>query len=297
MKRHNKGNVSVVLLVIVLVLLLTGQLTMIYLNNEYEKQVKYINGAQLRNLCLTAAEKISGQKLLPGQHQWLNAKIYPGNSEVILYSKTMYNAEQTIRYLEVCAENNTDAYKLRQVSFTPDSSIGKLAQSYGVIAGKEVTGREFLPAGTAYTSNGEVKVPAIYDFERWSINELPMNTINLLGLCRRFYYVEDYQGINFNYGMEILGSGLIAAEGSIVINSDCRFQQPVVLISARKIIIEDNVSLPDCFLVAASDIEVGSNCSISGVLVSKGNIKFYGPVDFSFNPAAAKGFTSIFFII
>lgn len=297
MKRHNSGDVSVVLLVIVLVLLLAGQLVIVYLTEEYEKQVSDLHNIQLRRLCLTAAEKIAEQDLPAGEQQWLTTRLFPGNNEVKLYSKTMYNAEKTVRYLEVCALSSTDKHKLRQVAFVPDNSIGKLAQSYGVIAGREVIGKEFLPAGTAYASNGEVKVPAVYDFEPWSINELPMNTISLLGLCRRFYYVEDYHGVNFNYGMKIAGSGLIAAEGNIVINAECDFQQPVVLISARKIIIEDNVRLPDCLLIAASGIEIGSGCKISGVLVSKGNIELYGPVDFTFNSAAAQGFTSIFYII
>lgn len=295
--KHSRGSISLAGLVTGIILLLAVQLLVLKAGKEYTRQTEYIQSWQLRTLAQSFIAQISQKDLPAGEKLWLQETLYPGNLMTEVISIVKYSNDKSIRYLEICAENKHDRQILKQVSFTLDKRYLKMAQKYGIISGQKITGTGFLPANALYTGKEEVVLPAARYFEPWSINELPAETLKMIGLCRRFYYIDDYNGLAFAAGTKISGSGLIAAEGSITIHSGCSMAEPVILISDKKIFIEDNVRLDNILLLAKNGIVIGSGCRINGIIISEGNIIFQGPVLFSRDENMVARFSSVYYII
>lgn len=280
-----------------MILLLAVQLFIFSTGKEYNKQAEYIQSWQLRILAQSVMKQISSSELTSGSRLWLRETLYPGRLMTDVVSRVRYSDDGSVRYLEVCAENQHGSHSLKQVSFTLDKKYIDMAQKYGIISGKKITGTGFLPEQVLYTGNEEVVLPAARCFEQWSISELPMESLKMLGLCKRTYYIHDYNGLAFDAGMQVCGSGLIAADGNIILHSGCSFAEPVILIADKKIIVEDNVRLDNILLLAKQGIAVGSGCYINGIIISEGDITFQGPVDFSQDESMVARFSSVYYII
>lgn len=295
--QHKQGSMSVIVLAVGMILLLTVQLGVFSVSKAYTRQVESVQHWQLRTLAQSFMDVLSKKELPAGKKLWLQAVLYPGRLLTDVTSTVQYSEDMSIRYLEISAENQQSHHRLKQVAFTLDNKYIQMAQKYGIISGKKVTGAGFLPANVLYTGNEEVVLPAACYFAPWSINELPADTVRTIGLCRRFYYIDDYNGLSFAQGMQVSGSALIAADGTITFHSGCSFAEPVIFITDKKIIIEDNVQLDNILLLAGDDIVVGSGCRINGIIISAGNIIFQGPLDFSQDEKMVARFSSVYYII
>lgn len=293
---RSKGSVSVALLVVGLVFLLLAQIFYLYAGREYEKQQQLIRAEQLRMLCASTIESLSAADI-SDKNKTFNVCLYPGAVPAAVSSKMKVSDDQCIRYLEVTAECGELRQRLRQTYFSLPETVKEQAHHYGIISGTSVTGAEFLASETLYTGTGEVMFPPAEAFAFQAIEELPMETLRLNGLSKRFYYLDDYRGVTFDRGMKVYGSGLIAAQGSIIISDDCEFTDPVILLTEKKIEIGDNVKLPQALLLSRKGIVVGSGCSIGGVMISNGNIEFTDTVSFSHHENLVAGFSSFYYIL
>lgn len=294
---RSRGNASLVLLSTALMLLVIAQLFFLYVGREYERHLQYLRAEQLRLFCFSAMESLAGKTVRAGSKQWFKTVLYPGEMEACVSSTLTVSDDQCVSCLEVQAECNSERQLLRQVKFSLPKLLQQEAAQCGIISSAEVVGAEFLPQGTLYTSGREVIFPRAKDCAWQAVTELPMDVLRLNGLCRRFYYLDDYRGVAFTSGMKIYGSGLIAAEGSITIADGCEFTDDIILFSEQKIKIGRNVKLPHALLLAKKGISVGSGCRIGGVLLSGGRIEFTGSVDFSHDENLVAGFTSVYYIL
>ena len=293
---RSKGSVSVALLVVGLVFLLLAQIFYLYVGREYEKQQQLIRAEQLRMLCASTIESLSAADI-SDKNKTFNVCLYPGAVSAAVSSKMKVSDDQCIRYLEVTAECGELRQRLRQTYFSLPETVKEQAHHYGIISGTSVTGAEFLPSETLYTGTGEVMFPPAEAFAFQAIEELPMETLRLNGLSKRFYYLDDYRGVTFDRGMKVYGSGLIAAQGSIIISDGCEFTDPVILLTEKKIEIGDNVKLSQALLLSRKGIVVGSGCSIGGVMISNGVIEFTDTVSFSHHENLVAGFSSFYYIL
>lgn len=295
--QHKQGSISVIVLAIGMILLLAVQLFVFSMSRAYLRQTEEVQNWQLRALVQSFMMTVSKKELPAGKKIWLQAELYPGKLLTDVSSTVQYSRDRSIRYLEISAENQQSSHRLKQVMFTLDNKYIKMAQKYGIISGKKIIGAGFLPDNVLYTGNEEVVLPAASYFALWSINELPADTVRTIGLCRRFYYIADYNGLSFAQGMQVSGSALIAADGTITFHSGCSFAEPVIFITDKKIIIEDNVQLDNVLLLAANDIVIGRGCKINGIIISADNIIFQGPLDFSQDEKMVARFSSVYYII
>lgn len=293
---RSKGSVSVALLVVGLVFLLLAQIFYLYVGREYEKQQQLIRAEQLRMLCASTIESLSAADI-SDKNKTFNVCLYPGAVPAAVSSKMKVSDDQCIRYLEVTAECGELRQRLRQTYFSLPETVKEQAHHYGIISGTSVTGAEFLPPETLYTGTGEVMFPLAEAFAFQAIEELPMETLRLNGLSKRFYYLDDYGGVTFDRGMKVYGSGLIAVQGNIIISDNCEFTDPVILLTEKKIEIGNNVKLPQALLLSRKGIVVGSGCSIGGVMISNGNIEFTDTVSFSHHENLVAGFSSFYYIL
>lgn len=293
---RSKGSVSVALLVVGLVFLLLAQIFYLYVGREYEKQQQLIRAEQLRMLCASTIESLSAADI-SDKNKTFKVCLYPGAVPAAVSSKMKVSDDQCIRYLEVTAECGELRQRLRQTYFSLPETVKEQAHHYGIISGTSVTGAEFLPSETLYTGTGEVMFPPAEAFAFQAIEELPMETLRLNGLSKRFYYLDDYGGVTFDRGTKVYGSGLIAVQGNIIISDNCEFTDPVILLTEKKIEIGNNVKLPQALLLSRKGIVVGSGCSIGGVMISNGNIEFTDTVSFAHHENLVAGFSSFYYIL
>lgn len=293
---RSKGSVSIALLVVGLVVLLLAQIFYLYAGKEYEKHQQLIRAEQLRILCASTIETLSAANI-PDENKAFNVCLYPGAVPAAVSSKVKFSDDQCIKYLEVTAECGELRQVLRQTYFSLPEAVKVQAHIYGIISGTSVTGAEFLPPETLYTGTGEVMLPPAEAFAFQAIEELPMETLRLNGLSKRFYYLDDYRGLTFDRGMKVYGSGLIAAQGNIIISDNCEFKDPIILLTEKKIEIGDNVKLPQALLLSRKGIKVGSGCSIGGVMMSNGVIEFTDTVSFLHHENLVAGFSSFYYIL
>lgn len=293
---RSKGSVSVALLVVGLVFLLLAQIFYLYVGREYEKQQQLIRAEQLRMLCASTIESLSAADI-SDKNKTFNVCLYPGAVPAAVSSKMKVSDDQCIRYLEVTAECGELRQRLRQTYFSLPETVKEQVHHYGIISGTSVTGAEFMTSETLYTGTGEVMFPPAEAFAFQAIEELPMETLRLNGLSKRFYYLDDYRGVTFDRGMKVYGSGLIAAQGNIIISDNCEFKDQIILLTEKKIEIGDNVKLPQALLLSRKGIKVGSGCSIGGVMMSNGTIEFTDTVSFLHHENLVAGFSSFYYIL
>ena len=298
-----RGNISLVLLVIGLFLVAVAQLAMVYVQRNVQLEEEVWRGRQLRLLCSSVMEALAKKELATGEATFLESSFYPGNVPATVTTKVALSNDGMFRYLAVKAQTTDLAQNLRNVEFQLQGNALQLAQQYMLISGKEVLGTEYLVDEGIYTSKEEVTIPQL-DFlknttdSKRSVAALGMEDVKLYGLDRRFYYLTNASTpLTFTKGLKVYGTAVIASEGSIVIEADCQFFDKVILLSKGNITIKDGVKLPQALLMAYGKVSIGSGCKIGGVIFSGSNIELLGSSELTHDAEVVARFSSAHFIL
>ena len=298
-----RGNISLVLLVIGLFLVAVAQLAMVYVQRNGQLEEEVWRGRQLRLLCSSTIEALAKKELATGETNFLESSLYPGNVPATVTTQVAFSSDGLFRYLDVKAQAGALAHSLRNVEFQLQGSALQLAQQYMLISGKEVLGTEYLADEGIYTSKEEVTIPQL-DFlknttdTKRSVASLGMDDIKLYGLDKRFYYLTNASTpLTFTKGLKVYGTAVIASEGSMVIEADCQFFDRVILLSKGNITIKDGVKLPQALLMAYGKVSVGTGCKIGGVIFSGSNIELLGSSDLTHDAEVVARFSSAHFIL
>ena len=298
-----RGNISLVLLVIGLFLVAVAQLAMVYVQRNVQLEEEVWRGRQLRLLCSSTMEALAKKELATGETNFLESSLYPGNVPAVVTTQVVFSSDDLFRYLAVKAQTADLAHSLRNVEFQLQGSALQLAQQYMLISGKEVLGTEYLADEGIYTSKEEVKIPQL-DFlknttdAKRSVAALGMEDVKLYGLDKRFYYLANASTpLTFTKGLKVYGTAVIASESSMVIEADCQFFDKVILLSKGNITIKDGVKLPQALLMAYGKVAVGTGCKIGGVIFSGSNIELLGPSDLTHDAEVVARFSSAHFIL
>ena len=298
-----RGNISLVLLVIGLFLVAVAQLAMVYVQRNVQLEEEVWRGRQLRLLCSSVMEALAKKELATGEATFLESSLYPGNISATVTTKVALSNDGMFRYLAVKAQTTDLAQNLRNVEFQLQGNALQLAQQYMLISGKEVLGTEYLADEGIYTSKEEVTIPQL-DFlknttdSKRSVAALGMEDVKLYGLDRRFYYLTNASTpLTFTKGLKVYGTAVIASESSIVIEADCQFFDKVILLSKGNITIKDGVKLPQALLMAYGKVSVGSGCKIGGVIFSGSNIELLGSSELTHDVEVVARFSSAHFIL
>ena len=298
-----RGNVSLVLLVIGLFLVAVAQLAMVYVRRNVQLEEEVWRGRQLRLLCSSVMDALAKKELATGEATFLESSLYPGNVPATVTTKVALSNDGMFRYLAVKAQTTDLAQNLRNVEFQLQENALQLAQQYMLISGKEVLGTEYLADEGIYTSKEEVTIPQL-DFlknttdSKRSVAALGMEDVKLYGLDRRFYYLTNASTpLTFTKGLKVYGTAVIASEGSIVIEADCQFFDKVILLSKGNITIKDGVKLPQALLMAYGKVSIGSGCKIGGVIFSGSNIELLGSSELTHDAEVVARFSSAHFIL
>ena len=188
-----KGSISLPCLLAALLLALSAQLCLHYAVKGYEAEKDFLRGQQLRLLCGSVLQAI-GQKPQPaGTQLCYEGELQPGNEPVTVTSESSYSSDGQIDYLKVsaAAANHVGAvqrlHRLR-VSFSPE--MRKLAAK-SVLAGRSLTGSEYLQQAALYTSTEEVRLPQMSFLRNKCPSVLNKKAVAEVGLSARFYYLKN----------------------------------------------------------------------------------------------------------
>ena len=298
-----RGNISVVLLGIGLFLAAVAHLVMVYVARTTQLEMEDLRGRQLRLLCSSAITRLSQQALESGECTPVALTLHPGNVPATLVSKVTYSDDGCFRYLETSVEAEEQSHHLRQVQFQFNEEMQEQGKRFMLISRKPLIGSEFLLEEGIYTSTEEVHIPQIEFLKntstaKLSISDLSMEDVKLYGLDKRFYYLSNASTpLIFSKNLKVYGTAVIATEGSIIIESSCKFFDKVVLVSKGNITIKDGVKLPQVLLVAYGKVTIGTGCQLGGVVFSDSNIELLGSSNFIHDAEVVARFSSAFYIL
>ena len=300
---RSRGNISVALLGIGLLLAAVAHLVMVCVARATKLEMEHLRGRQLRLLCSSVITRLAQQELESGECTPITLTLQPGSVPANLSSKVTYSDDGCFRYLETSVEAEEQSHHLRHVQFQLNAEMEEQSKRFMLISRKPLVGSEFLPEEGIYTSTEEVKFPQIEflkntsDAKR-SISDLSMEDVKQYGLNKRFYYLSNAsEPITFSKNLKVYGTAVIATEGSIIIESGCQFFDRVTLISKGNIIIKDGVKLPQALLLAYGKVTIGTGCQLGGVVFSDSNIELLGNSTLIHDEDVVARISSAFYIL
>lgn len=270
MMHSAKGSISLPCLLAALLLALSAQLCLLYAVKGYEAEKDFLRGQQLRLLCGSVLQ-VMGQKPQPaGTQLCYEGELQPGNEPVTVTSESSYSSDGQIDYLKVsaAAANHVGAvqrlHRLR-VSFSPE--MRKLAAK-SVLAGRSLTGGEYLQQAALYTSKEEVRLPQISFLQNKCAASLNKRTTEENGLSARFYYLRSNTSLSLgNKGLQ--GATLIANKLAINTAAGSYYPDRIVLISEESdITLGDGTQMAQALLLAKGTVTIGAGCRLNGFVLA-----------------------------
>ena len=270
MMHSAKGSISLPCLLAALLLALSAQLCLHYAVKGYEAEKDFLRGQQLRLLCGSVLQAI-GQKQQPaGTQLCYEGELQPGNEPVTVTSESSYSSDGQIDYLKVSAvaANHVGAvqrlHRLR-VSFSPE--IQALAAK-SVLAGRSLTGGEYLQQAALYTSTEEVRLPQISFLENKCAASLNKRTTEENGLSARFYYLRSSNSLRLG-SKGLQGATLIADKFSINTAPGSYYPDRIVLISEEgDITLSEGTKMAQALLMAKGTVTIGAGCRLNGFVLA-----------------------------
>ena len=270
MMHSAKGSISLPCLLAALLLALSAQLCLLYAVKGYEAEKDFLRGQQLRLLCGSVLQAI-GQKPQPaGTQLCYEGELQPGNEPVKVTSESSYSSDGQIDYLKVsaAAANHVGTvqrlHRLR-VSFSPE--MRKLAAK-SVLAGRSLTGGEYLQQAALYTSTEEVRLPQMSFLRNKCPSVLNKKAVAEVGLSARFYYLKNNNSLLL--GTEGLhGPTMIVNPYSITTAKGSYYPDRLVLISENgNIKLNAGTRLAQALVLAKGMVTICEGCQLNGFVMA-----------------------------
>ena len=270
MMHSAKGSISLPCLLAALLLALSAQLCLLYAVKGYEAEKDFLRGQQQRLLCGSVLQTLGCAPQPAGEQVCYEGELQPGNEPVTVTSESSYSSDGQIDYLKVSAvaANHVGAvqrlHRLR-VSFSPE--MRKLAAK-SVLAGRSLTGSEYLQQAALYTSTEEVRLPQISFLENKCAASLNKRTTEENGLSARFYYLRSSTSLRLG-SKGLQGATLIADKFSINTAPGSYYPDRIVLISEEgDITLGDGTKMAQALLLAKGTVTIGAGCRLNGFVLA-----------------------------
>ena len=270
MMHSAKGSISLPCLLAALLLALSAQLCLLYAVKGYEAEKDFLRGQQLRLLCGSVLQTLGCATQPAGTQLCYEGELQPGNEPVTVTSESSYSSDGQIDYLKVSAiaANHVGAvqrlHRLR-VSFSPE--MRKLAAK-SVLAGRSLTGGEYLQQAALYTSTEEVRLPQMSFLRNKCPSVLNKKAVAEVGLSARFYYLKNNNSLLL--GTEGLhGPTLIVNPYSITTAEGSYYPDRLVLISENgNIKLGAGTRLAQALVLAKGMVTICEGCQLNGFVMA-----------------------------
>lgn len=265
-----KGSISLPCLLAALLLALSAQLSLLYAVRGYESEKDFLREQQLRLLCSSVLQAIGQEPRPPGRQLCYEGELQPDSEPVTVTSESIYSSDGFIDYLKVTAAavNHAGAvqrlHRIR-VSFGPQ--IQDLAAK-SVLAGRSLTGGEYLQQAALYTSIEEVKLPQMSFLRDKCPGVLNKKSVAEVGLSARFYYLRNNNSLLL--GTEGLrGPTMIVNPFSINTAEGSYYPDRLVLISENgNIKLGAGTRMAQALVLAKGKVTICEGCQLNGFVMA-----------------------------
>lgn len=265
-----KGSISLPCLLAALLLALSAQLSLLYAVRGYESEKDFLREQQLRLLCSSVLQAIGQEPRPPGRQLCYEGELQPDSEPVTVTSESIYSADGFIDYLKVTAAAVNHAGAVQRlhrimVSFGPQ--IQDLAAK-GVLAGRSLTGGEYLQQAALYTSTEEVKLPQMSFLRDKCPSVLNKKSVAEVGLSARFYYLKNNNSLSL--GTEGLrGPTMIVNPFSINTAEGSYYPDRLVLISENgNIKLGAGTRMAQALVLAKGKVTICKGCQLNGFVMA-----------------------------
>ena len=265
-----KGSISLPCLLAALLLALSAQLSLLYAVRGYESEKDFLREQQLRLLCSSVLQAIGQEPQPAGTQLCYEGELQPGNEPVKVTSESSYSSDGQIDYLKVSAvaANHVGAvqrlHRIR-VSFGPQMQA---LAAKGVLAGRSLTGGEYLQQAALYTSIEEVRLPQMSFLRNKCPSVLNKKAVAEVGLSARFYYLKNNNSLLL--GREGLhGPTMIVNPYSITTAKGSYYPDRLVLISENgNIKLSAGTRLAQALVLAKGMVTICEGCQLNGFVMA-----------------------------
>ena len=265
-----KGSISLPCLLAALLLAVSAQLSLLYAVRGYESEKDYLREQQLRLLCSSVLQAIGQEPRPAGKQLCYEGELQPDSEPVTVTSESIYSSDGFIDYLKVtaAAANHAGAvqrlHRIR-VSFGPQMQA---LAAKSVLAGRSLTGGEYLQQAALYTSTEEVRLPQISFLQNKCAASLNKRTTEENGLSARFYYLRSNTSLSLG-SKGLQGATLIANKLSINTAPGSYYPDRIVLISEEgDITLGDGTKMAQALLLAKGTVTIGAGCQLNGFVLA-----------------------------
>lgn len=274
-----RGAIGLPCVVLALVLLLCAQLVLLYSGTAYERELDFIRGRQLRQLCASIFCAKSEALQPAGEELCYEGILQPGKLAVQATCQSTYSTDGLMNFLEVkasAADVGAVQHLCRlQVNFSP--VLQEMATA-SCLASRKLEGVDYLSRAALYTSIEEVTLPEVSFLKGKCPNAIAQKTVEDEGFSSRFYYITTNSTLSLGSSKGLRGQTLLAKQGFITIPAGSQFPDRLVLISENgDITLGSNVKLSQALIMAKGTVTIGAGSSINGFvlannIVLKGNV-------------------------
>ena len=191
-------------------------------------------------------------------------------------SESIYSSDGFIDYLKVtaAAANHAGAVqRLHRIRVSFGSQMQALAAKsdqdiMSVLAGRSLTGGEYLQQAALYTSTEEVRLPQMSFLRNKCPSVLNKNAVAEVGLSARFYYLKNNNSLLL--GTEGLhGPTLIVNPYSITTAEGSYYPDRLVLISENgNIKLNAGTRLAQALVLAKGMVTICEGCQLNGFVMA-----------------------------
>lgn len=197
-------------------------------------------------------------------------ELQPDSEPVTVTSESIYSSDGFIDYLKVTAAavNHAGAvqrlHRIR-VSFGPQMQA---LAAKGVLAGRSLTGGEYLQQAALYTSIEEVRLPQMSFLRNKCPSVLNKKAVAEVGLSARFYYLKNNNSLLL--GREGLhGPTMIVNPYSITTAKGSYYPDRLVLISENgNIKLSAGTRLAQALVLAKGMVTICEGCQLNGFVMA-----------------------------
>ena len=265
-----KGSISLPCLLAALLLAVSAQLSLLYAVRGYESEKDYLREQQLRLLCSSVLQAIGQEPRPAGKQLCYEGELQPDSEPVTVTSESIYSSDGFIDYLKVtaAAANHAGAvqrlHRIR-VSFGPQMQA---LAAKSVLAGRSLTGGEYLQQAALYTSTEEVRLPQMSFLRNKCPSVLNKKAVAEVGLSARFYYLKNNNSLLL--GTEGLnGPTMIVNPYSITTAEGSYYPDRLVLISENgNIKLNAGTRMAQALVLAKGMVTICEGCQLNGFVMA-----------------------------
>lgn len=221
-------------------------------------------------MCSSVLQAIGQEPRPAGRQLCYEGELQPDSEPVTVTSESIYSSDGFIDYLKVTAAavNHAGAvqrlHRIR-VSFGPQMQA---LAAKSVLAGRSLTGGEYLQQAALYTSIEEVKLPQMSFLRDKCPGVLNKKSVAEVGLSARFYYLRNNNSLLL--GTEGLhGPTMIVNPYSITTAEGSYYPDRLVLISENgNIKLGAGTRMAQALVLAKGKVTICEGCQLNGFVMA-----------------------------